>query len=108
MKLYVKQSDGSKKYLNIVASSRESLLEKLGTSQFQIDNEVFDVSQVCAEKTAIFQDTPVVSTVAGAILGLTAGPIGIIGGSLAGAILGFNSDSYEANQVKTFNDSCVR
>ena len=104
MKLYVTQSNGIKQYLDINASSRQMLSDKMGNTNFIINNEDFHINDVFAEKG---DDNTPLSMVVGGALGLAGGVIGVIAGGIIGGLLGNNSNESEELKVKSFNESYI-
>ena len=102
MRLFIKNSSGDKKYLNVSVSSRKELSNKIGSDYIEIENNTYHVSQVMAEQTT--ESTPV-STVIGGALGLVGGMPGVLIGGAIGAILGNDSDKREKSSIEAFNRS---
>ncbi|QQA74574.1 hypothetical protein [Pectobacterium parmentieri] len=102
MKLYIEDINGNKRYINLVATSRSELAQKLGGEYFSIDDFTYHVSQVNAEKSS---DNKSFSTIVGGTLGLAGGVPGILIGGALGAILGSEADKKELNEVASFNRS---
>ncbi|KHT28587.1 hypothetical protein [Pectobacterium carotovorum] len=102
MKLYIEDINGNKRYINLVATSRSELAQKLGGEYFSVDDFTYHVSQVNAEKSS---DNKSFSTIVGGALGLAGGMPGILIGGALGAILGSEADKKELNAVASFNRS---
>ncbi|GJA16679.1 hypothetical protein ACK3YJ_19150 [Aeromonas caviae] len=102
MKLYVVDSTGAKRHLDIKASSRKELANILGGEYFEIEESVFHVSQVLAEKTG---DSTPISTVIGGALGLVGGMPGVLIGGALGALFGNESDKQQRTAIEAFNRS---
>lgn len=102
MKLYIKDTNDKKRYLNIVAVSRNELAQKLGGAYFAVDGITYHISQVNAERSN--ENTPV-STVIGGALGLIGGMPGVLIGGALGAFLGHEADKKELIAINSFNRS---
>ena len=102
MKLYIEDASGNKRYINLVATSRNELAQKLGGVYFSVDGLTYHVSQVNAEKSS---DTTPVSTVIGGALGLVGGMPGVLIGGALGALLGSDADKKELAAIESFNRS---
>lgn len=102
MKLYINDMNGKKRYLNIVAVSRNELAQKLGGAYFSVDGITYHISQVSAEKS---NDNTPVSTVIGGALGLFGGVPGVLIGGALGAFLGNEADKKESIAIDSFNRS---
>lgn len=101
MRLFVNHK-GKKVYLNSQASSRVQFSKELGSQWFSIDSVLYTVNQVQAEATP---GSTVVGAAFGGIVGLIAGPIGVISGATLGGIIGNKSDESERIKVQNFNRS---
>ena len=104
MKLYViHPKTGQKIYLNITAKDRQELAYKIESKNFTINNISFNVNDVYAEAE---NNNGLTGAIVGGLLGVMAGPIGMLIGTTAGYWLA--SEKYsEAGQVKHFNESKV-
>lgn len=102
MKLFVNDTSGNKRYLNTIASTRNELVNKLGSEYLLIDSVTYHVSQVYAEKSS---EAMAASTVIGGALGLVGGMAGVLIGGAFGALLGNESDKKEITSIDIFNRS---
>ncbi len=104
MKFYVldKEESSQKIYLDFTAETREGLARSLGNEFFSVNNELYTVWEVFAEKEGGNTGT---GTFLGGIVGLIAGPAGMIIGGLAGAALGNIQDQTEEQKIDHFNNS---
>ena len=102
MKLYIKDINENKRYLNVAAESRNELAQKLGGAYFSVDGTTYHISQVNAEKS---NDNTPVSTVIGGALGLVGGMPGVLIGGVLGAYLGNEADKKESAAIDSFNRS---
>lgn len=110
MKLFVRRCDtcGQKVYLNITAYSRSQLRQRFGGEYFFIicnhcrHRNTYGVSNVFAETE---NDSAIAGGLIGGILGLIAGPAGMLIGGGLGALVGNNSDDEEKRRVHFFNNS---
>jgi hypothetical protein len=105
MRLYVYDRVIQQKvYLNLLASTRSELSNTIGSQWFTVNGRNFHVHNVVAE-------TEVSATAAGAIIGgligLMAGPIGVLAGGLFGGAVGNTGDKTEVQRVNYFNHSRV-
>jgi hypothetical protein len=101
MKLYVKDENGRKVFLNKVASSRTDLVKVIGKKEFVVKGRKYHVKDVYAAKDI---NVTITGLVVGGAIGFFAGPIGIAIGGLAGAVIGNGSDNRKLKNVKQFND----
>ena len=102
MKLYITDINGNKRHLNLTATSRNELAEKLDASYFSVDDTTYHISQVLAEKSS---DTTPISTVIGGALGLVGGMPGVLIGGALGALFGNEADKKEDAEIEAFNRS---
>ena len=102
MKLYINDIHGNKRHLNLTATSRNELAQKLSGPYFSVDQITYHISQVYAEKSS---DTAPVSTVIGGALGLVGGMPGVLIGGAIGALLGNEADKKEDAEIEAFNRS---
>ncbi len=101
MRLFIKDK-GEKKYLDVVATSRKSLQRYVGGSQFTINGQDYSVNDIAAEKIG---DYTSLASIIGGVVGIFAGPAGIIAGVIIGGALGSNIDRKERLSVEVFNNS---
>ena len=103
MRLFVR-SGSHKLYLTIVAPTRSELAQRLGSEWFTMGehSHTFHVSNVEAEASA--SNVPA-GAVVGGLIGLLAGPLGLLTGSIVGGAIGNNSDRNEIAQIQRFNNS---
>ncbi|RLA82889.1 MAG: hypothetical protein DRG78_05925 [Epsilonproteobacteria bacterium] len=104
MKLYVYKHNGTKRYLDINATSRQLLLDKIGNTNFILNDEDFHINDVIAEKD---DDSTPLSMVVGGALGLAGGVVGVIAGGIIGGLLGNSSTESEQIKVESFNMSSL-
>lgn len=104
MKLYVidRINGRDKISLDIVATDRVQLANKLGSSEFYVHNQVYHVNDVFAISDS--NDTAA-GAVIGGVIGLLGGPAGVAIGGLLGGAIGNSNDNVEAQKVKRFNQS---
>jgi hypothetical protein len=102
MKLFIKNNNNQKVYLNLVAKSRADLLNNLGDEFFTIAGEVYTVWDVYAESDS---SSTGAGAVIGGVVGLLGGPIGAIIGGALGAAIGNSQDDSEKEKVEYFNRS---
>ncbi|KTF17023.1 hypothetical protein [Pseudoalteromonas sp. H105] len=104
MKLYVtNQSTGEKRYLKQSAVSRQELVKQLGSERFQIDQQVYSVSEVVAESN----ESTAGAMAAGGVIGVVGGVPGVIIGGIIGALLGKSTDDEDKVKTDKFNGSEV-
>lgn len=103
MKLFINTQRG-KKYLNGIASTRGALANKIGSNWFIIDGATYSVDEVYAEED---DNSTAAGAVIGGLIGLLAGPVGVIGGGVLGGLIGSESDNKDNQKVKFFNNSRV-
>ena len=102
MKLYISDMNGKKRYLSVVAVTRNELAHKLGGAYFSIDGTTYHISPVYAERS---NDNTPISTVIGGALGLFGGMPGVLVGGVLGALLGNEADKQESIAIESFNRS---
>jgi hypothetical protein len=103
MKLYVTNKTNQEKiYLDTVAPSRLALFQKLGTTNFNLGEETYSVTDVHAEPGT---DSSLTGAVSGLLVGALAGPIGILFGLGAGLLIGSGVQSETNVEVNKFNES---
>ncbi len=102
MKLYIKEESGRNIYLNKVVSTRTELREIVGRNDFKVNGKKYYIQDVKAAKDS--NDT-FKGVVVGGLIGAFAGPLGIVFGGAAGAIIGNNSDRRRIKNVERFNKS---
>ena len=104
MKLYV-VNNGTREYLNILASTRQDLANAIGSPWFTFNNNQYHVHQVIATTET---NNTAVGAVIGGLIGLLGGPFGILVGGALGGALGNTGDTTEAAKVNRFNQSIVK
>lgn len=105
MKLFVRNRfSGVPLYLSVVASSRYQLANMIGSPWFTLHNQNFHVNEVIAESTS---SNIAPSAIVGGIIGMLAGPAGILIGGLAGGLMGNEGDKAESQKVTIFNNSQI-
>lgn len=102
MKLYIINKNKQKVYLNLIASTRRELSNKIGSQVFYLGNDLYSVSNVFAENDS---NSTATGAVVGGLVGILGGPAGILIGGLLGGLFGNNSDETETALVKKFNNS---
>ena len=103
MKLYVNGKRG-RIFLNIHADNRRHLAALVGAPTFLLLGESYHVNQVIAENG---NNDTTAGLVIGGIVGIVAGPLGILVGGAIGGLLGNNNDSKESSKVAYFNNSTL-
>jgi hypothetical protein len=101
MKLYVTQGQ-QKIYLDIVADTRQSLANSIGSYWFTLHGGTYHVSQVMAESSS---NSTAAGAVVGGLVGILGGPIGLLVGGIFGGALGSQGDKTESERVGRFNRS---
>lgn len=101
MKLYINTPNG-KTRINVVAPTRAALAQRIGSRYFQVGNRYYNVQDVYAEKDA---EQTAAGAILGGLLGLIAGPAGVIGGGVLGGLIGNEADVKEKQKIDTFNRS---
>jgi hypothetical protein len=103
MKLYVVNPNTKKKvYLNLIASTRHGLANQIDGENFYLGDNLYSVSDVCAEYES---NNTATGVVVGGAVGALYGPVGIIIGGLLGGLIGNSSDVKEIVRVRRFNNS---
>jgi len=110
MRLFVHRCEncGQKIYLDVVMASRSQLRQHFQGDYFYVTcnhcgfRNIFNVNQVFAE---IEPGSPIKGGIIGGLLGLVAGPIGVLIGGGLGAMVGSNTEKEERNRVFFFNNS---
>lgn len=101
MKLFITTGAGEKIYLRLIAATRSELATQIGSPWFTINDRTYHVRDVKAETS----NSTATGAVVGGMIGILLGPVGIIGGSLIGGLLGNESDKGETQAVNYFNSS---
>lgn len=108
MRLYVEcHNCGFQTYLSVVEETRNALENYLGSQYFSIDcsycdiADTYSVNEVFAERGS--STVPGVAMLGGIAGALILGPIGILLGGGAGALLGDLGDTQEENRINRFN-----
>ena len=105
MKLFVVDKTTNQKVnLNLLASTRGELVRLIGSPWFTFNGHNYHVNNVFA--VADSNDT-ITGAIVGGVIGLLAGPIGIIAGGLLGGAIGNGGDKTEISNVDNFNSSKV-
>lgn len=103
MKLYViNKETKDKKYLNIIARSRDELKAKLNSQALIIDGETYRISEVNAEADT---NTALAGGILGGALGAIAGGPGVFIGGLIGAAIGSSQIQKDKKESEEFNGS---
>ena len=104
MRLFV-DKPGSKVYLAAFADTRCELAQKL-SDRFSVKIEGgwydYDIEDVYAEPAG---RVDLAFMMVGALVGLVAGPLGVIFGGFCGYLLGINEGGKEEHRAKIFNES---
>lgn len=99
---------GRRIYLNVTASTRETLAERIGSSDFEIrclhcgKDTSYTVNDVFAEQSV---SAAPAGAIIGGLVGLIGGPLGMVIGGVLGTAWGANADEKEKRTVKRFNHS---
>jgi hypothetical protein len=104
MRIFVRNPQGVKEYLNIPASNRRELAQRIGGAWFTFNRNQYHVHQVVAESDS---NNLTSGAIIGGIIGLLAGPFGILVGGTLGGALGNEGDKTENEKVNYFNRSTV-
>jgi len=104
MKLFVTNSSNQSVYLNLSASSRQELMQKIGSTFFYLQGENYHVNDVVAIKDS---SNTSAGALIGGLIGLLEGPIGVLIGGAMGGLIGNSSDEEESRKVNAFNNSWV-
>jgi len=102
MKLYVKNQNNQKVYLNLTASTRQELADNIGGQTFYLGEDIYYVNDVFAESNT---NNMAAGAVIGGTVGALGGPIGIIIGGIIGGLFGSNTGESEISKVRIFNES---
>lgn len=105
MKLFVTNSQNQTIYLNFSASSRDELMQKIGSPYFYLQGENYHVNNVKATKDS---NNTGAGALIGGLIGLLEGPLGVLIGGAIGGLIGNSSDEEETRKVNAFNSSHVR
>ena len=103
MQLFIKNRNGKKIILDVTASTRRQLANRIGY-EFYIGNNYYSVQQVFAEKSS--NDTAS-GAVIGGLLGLLGGGVGVLIGGIAGGLIGGIRDDNENKMINRFNRSQI-
>ena len=104
MKLYVTGQDGNRIYINVLASTRQELANRIGSPWFIVHGQTFHVNNVRAQTSG---SNTASGAVVGGLIGILAGPIGILAGSILGGAIGNGSDKTENAQIMYFENSRI-
>jgi len=110
MKLFIHKCGNcnNKIYIDIIASSRSELRQKLGGNNFNVICNSCGIKNLCTVDI-IYAESDSTSAVTGGLvgglLGILGGPLGIVIGGGLGALIGNTSDEDERKNVKFFNNS---
>ncbi|MEA2033506.1 MAG: hypothetical protein U9N41_07995 [Euryarchaeota archaeon] len=94
-------------YLGITAEGRNELIQRLGSSDFEVEcphcnySDTYSVNEVFAVESNVLPAGAII----GGLIGLLGGPIGLIIGSSAGALLGASADAEDQRKARLFNES---
>ena len=106
MRLYVwdkmNQGKRTKVFLDIEASTRWELKNRLRSFHFTLNGVSYNVNEVMAESGTNSTST---GAVLGGVIGLFGGPWGVAIGAAAGGLLGNQEDSRDNEKVRRFNKS---
>lgn len=103
MKLFINTKLG-KKRINAVAATRGILANMIGSNWFMIDQETYSVEDVYAEED---DNSTAAGAIIGGLIGLIAGPAGVVGGGVIGGLIGSDNDNKDSRKVSIFNNSRV-
>lgn len=105
MKLYVyDHKTKNKKYINVAASSRKKLEEKLKSAIITIDGYKYSVSEIQAETNP---STTIAGGILGGALGALGGGVGVLVGGLIGTVIASTQAQKEKKEADEFNGSEV-
>ena len=102
MRLYILE-DKKKIYINHFANTRRDLYCSIGSFEFKLGSNRYNINEVVAE----YEDDIVVSTVLGALVGIFLGSLGIAIGAVVGYLFGLSKTSDDHMKADTFNKSIV-
>ncbi|MBU1393563.1 MAG: hypothetical protein KJ856_12940 [Gammaproteobacteria bacterium] len=103
MKLYVfDHKTKSKKYINVAASSRRKLEEKLKSATIIVDGNKYSVSEIKAETNP---STTIAGGILGGALGALGGGAGVLIGGLIGTVIASAQAQKEKKEADEFNGS---
>lgn len=101
MKLYVKDQNNRKVFLNLSAPTKRDLAHLIGSENFYLKNRLYNISDVRAES----DNSTTTGSIIGGVVGALAGPIGILIGGLIGGLIGNSADNDKKAEVNRFNNS---
>lgn len=102
MRLYINSPNNKKIYLNIIAPTRTELRNMIGDDLFHIEDVLYSVNNVYAERG---KNETATGAVVGGLVGALAGPVGIILGGVIGGLIGNSTDEDENVKIARFNNS---
>ena len=102
MKLFVRDSNNRKIYLNLLANSRDELAFKIGYEWFNLRGETYHVNDVYAESDS---SNTAGGAIIGGLIGLLTGGAGALIGGMLGGVIGNSSDNEDLQRVRAFNAS---
>ena len=102
LRLFVKNKEGKKVYLQMMALTKRELIDKIGSHKFTLEDELYTVSNVRAEPS---DENAAVSMVIGGAIGLLGGVAGVVAGGALGGLIGNEKDKKDNLMVKRFNGS---
>lgn len=110
MRLFIQKCKNCRNriYLNVTASTRQHLAERIGGREFEIrcphcgKYTYHTLNDVLAQRT--IPATPAAAIIGG-LVGLIGGPLGMLIGGVAGTLWGANVDEIERKIVNRFNQS---
>ena len=102
MKLYVYNKNSQKVYIKKNALTKRELKDMIGSNHFSINRNRYIINDVQAE---VDGESTTPSMLIGGAIGLLGGIPGVIIGSIAGGLLGKNTDEKENQLVDNFNKS---
>lgn len=101
MKLYFKDNNGAKQYLEYEANSRKELNRLIGNDSFVYQENVYSTANVYAESDV----NSTLPAIFGGAIGILGGGLGVAVGAAVGAMAGESLASTEKKKVEAFNDS---
>jgi hypothetical protein len=103
MKLFVRNKKSNEPlYINVSVSSRYEFAVKYGSTFRLNDGFTYSIDDIYAESES---GNTTAGMIIGGVLGLLAGPVGIVIGASLGGVVGNNNDETDKERVDNFNNS---